>query len=55
VLSAVSKIQRMGRKPKLTEVQQAEARKRQAEGATLANWRTAITCGKSTILRLVAV
>src|SRR3954451_16294021 len=28
--------QRMGRKPKLTEAQQAEARKRRAEGATLA-------------------
>ena len=27
--------QRMGRKPKLTEEQQAEARKRRAEGATL--------------------
>src|SRR5207245_3753681 len=28
--------QRMGRKPKLTDAQQAEARKRRAEGATLA-------------------
>jgi hypothetical protein len=28
--------QRMGRKPKLTEAQQAEARRRRAEGATLA-------------------
>jgi DNA invertase Pin-like site-specific DNA recombinase len=32
---------RMGRKPKLTEAQQAEARKRRAEGAPSRNWRAA--------------
>jgi Helix-turn-helix domain of resolvase len=41
--------QRMGRKPKLTEAQQAEARKRRAEGATLAELARSYRVGKSTI------
>jgi hypothetical protein len=45
--------QRMGRKPKLTETQQAEARKRRAEGATLAELARSYGVGKSTISRLV--
>jgi putative DNA-invertase from lambdoid prophage Rac len=44
--------QRMGRKPKLTEAQQAEARKRRAEGATLAELARSYRVGKSTISRL---
>jgi Resolvase, N terminal domain/Helix-turn-helix domain of resolvase len=44
--------QRMGRKPKLTEAQQAEARKRRAEGATLAELARSYGVGKSTISRL---
>ena len=44
--------QRMGRKPKLTEEQQAEARKRRAEGATLAELARSYRVGKSTISRL---
>ena len=44
--------QRMGRKPKLTEEQQAEARKRRAEGATLAELARSYGVGKSTISRL---
>jgi DNA invertase Pin-like site-specific DNA recombinase len=44
--------QRMGRKPKLTDVQQAEARKRRAEGATLAEPARSYHVGKSTISRL---
>jgi DNA invertase Pin-like site-specific DNA recombinase len=44
--------QRMGRKPKLTEAQQAEARKRRAEGATLAELARGYGVGKSTISRL---
>ena len=46
--------QRMGRKPKLTEAQQAEARKRRAEGATLAELARIYGVGKSTISRLRA-
>ncbi|HWN77273.1 MAG TPA: recombinase family protein [Bradyrhizobium sp.] len=46
--------QRMGRKPKLTEAQQAEARKRRAEGATLAELARSYGVGKSTISRLAA-
>ena len=46
--------QRMGRKPKLTEAQQAEARKRRAEGATLAELARSYGVGKSTISRLTA-
>jgi hypothetical protein len=42
----------MGRKPKLTEAQQAEARKRRAEGATLAELARSYGVGKSTISRL---
>src|SRR5271165_6042624 len=44
--------QRMGRKPKLTETQQSEARKRRAEGATLAELARSYHVGKSTISRL---
>ena len=44
--------QRMGRKPKLTEEQQAEARKRRTEGATLAELARSYGVGKSTISRL---
>ena len=44
--------QRMGRKPKLTEAQQTEARKRRAEGATLAELARSYGVGKSTISRL---
>src|ERR1700758_1429461 len=38
--------QRMGRKPKLTEAQQAEARNRRAEGATLAELARSYGVGK---------
>jgi len=44
--------QRMGRKPKLTEAQQNEARKRRAQGATLAELARSYHVGKSTISRL---
>ena len=44
--------QRMGRKPKLTEAQQDEARRRRAEGATLAELARSYGVGKSTISRL---
>jgi hypothetical protein len=44
--------QRMGRKPKLTEEQQAEARRRRAEGTTLAELARSYDVGKSTISRL---
>jgi DNA-binding MurR/RpiR family transcriptional regulator len=42
----------MGRKPKLTEAQQAEARQRRAERATLAELARSYGVGKSTISRL---
>jgi DNA invertase Pin-like site-specific DNA recombinase len=44
--------QRMGRKPKLSEEQQTEARKRRAEDATLAELARSYGVGKSTISRL---
>ena len=44
--------QRMGGKPKLTEAQQDEARRRRAEGATLAELARSYGAGKSTISRL---
>jgi DNA invertase Pin-like site-specific DNA recombinase len=44
--------QRMGRRPKLTEAQQAEARRRRAQGATLAELARSYGVGKSTISRL---
>jgi DNA invertase Pin-like site-specific DNA recombinase len=44
--------QRMGRKPKLTDAQQDEARRRRAEGATLAELARSYGVGKSTISRL---
>jgi hypothetical protein len=44
--------QHMGRPPKLTAAQQAEARRRRAEGATLAELARSV--GKSTISRLAS-
>jgi DNA invertase Pin-like site-specific DNA recombinase len=44
----------MGRLPKLTRAQQAEARRRRAEGATLAELARSYGVGKSTISRLTA-
>jgi DNA invertase Pin-like site-specific DNA recombinase len=44
--------QHMGRPPKLTEQQQAEARRRRAQGATLAELARSYHVGKSTIARL---
>jgi DNA invertase Pin-like site-specific DNA recombinase len=44
--------QRMGRPPKLTPAQQAEARRRRAQGATLAELARSYGVGKSTISRL---
>ena len=49
---AVARGQRMGRPPKLTPAQQAEARKRRAEGATLAELARSYGVGKSAISRL---
>jgi DNA invertase Pin-like site-specific DNA recombinase len=49
---ATKRGQRMGRKPKLTDEQQAEARRRRAEGATLAELARSYHVGKSTITRL---
>ncbi len=46
--------QGMGRKPKLTEAQQAEARKRRVEGVTLAELARSYDVGKSTISRLAS-
>jgi DNA invertase Pin-like site-specific DNA recombinase len=51
---ATKRGRRMGRKPKLTEAQQDEARKRRAEGATLAQLARSYHVGKSTISRLAA-
>ena len=44
--------QHMGRPPKLTAAQQTEARRRRAEGATLAELARSYRVGKSTISRL---
>ena len=44
--------QHMGRPPKLTDAQKAEARRRRAEGATLAELACSYGVGKSTISRL---
>jgi DNA invertase Pin-like site-specific DNA recombinase len=46
--------QHMGRPPKLTPPQEAEARRRRAEGATLAELARSYHVGKSTISRLTA-
>jgi DNA invertase Pin-like site-specific DNA recombinase len=46
--------QHMGRPPKLTPAQQAEARRRRAQGATLAELARSYHVGKSTISRLTA-
>ena len=46
--------QHMGRPPKLTAAQQTEARRRRAEGATLAELARSYGVGKSTISRLTA-
>jgi len=45
--------QHMGRPPKLTDAQKAEARRRRAQGATLAELARSYGVGKSTISRLV--
>jgi DNA-binding MurR/RpiR family transcriptional regulator len=42
----------MGRKPKLTEAQQDDARPRRAEGATIAELARSYHVGKSTISRI---
>ena len=44
--------QHMGRKPKLPEAQQKEARQRRAQGATLAELARSYGVGTSTISRL---
>ena len=44
----------MGRPPKLTVAQQAEARRRRAEGVTLAELARSYHVGKSAISRLGA-
>ena len=44
--------QHMGRPPKLTDAQKAEARRRRAQGATLAELARSYGVGKSTISRL---
>jgi DNA invertase Pin-like site-specific DNA recombinase len=44
--------QHMGRPPKPTDAQKAEARRRRAQGATLAELARSYDVGKSTILRL---
>jgi DNA invertase Pin-like site-specific DNA recombinase len=44
--------QHMGRPPKLTPSQKAEARRRRAEGATLAEFACSYDVGKSAIPRL---
>src|ERR1700726_65014 len=44
--------QRMGRPPKLTDAQKAEARRRRAQGAKLAEFARSYDVGKSTISRL---
>src|SRR5271154_3642257 len=46
--------QHMGRPPKLTDAQKGEARRRRAEGATLAELACSYDVGKSTISRLTA-
>lgn len=46
--------QHMGRPSKLTDAQKAEARRRRAEGATLAELARSYDVGKSTISRLTA-
>jgi DNA invertase Pin-like site-specific DNA recombinase len=46
--------QRMGRPPKLTPAQKAEARRRRAQGTTLAELARSYDVGKSTISRLTA-
>src|ERR1700726_5063739 len=45
--------QRMGRKPKLTDAQKAEARRRRAQGATLAELARSYDVSQSTISRLM--
>jgi DNA invertase Pin-like site-specific DNA recombinase len=47
--------QHMGRPPKLTAAQKDEARKRRAEGATLAELARSYGVGKSTISRLMLI
>jgi DNA invertase Pin-like site-specific DNA recombinase len=45
--------QHMGRPPKLTEAQKAEARRRRAQGATLAELARSYDIAKSTISQLM--
>jgi DNA invertase Pin-like site-specific DNA recombinase len=47
--------QHMGRPPKLTDAQKVEARRRRAEGATLAELARSYDVGKSTISRLTGL
>jgi DNA invertase Pin-like site-specific DNA recombinase len=47
-----SRAQKRARPPKLTAAQQTEARRRRAEGATLAELARSYGVGKSTISRL---
>jgi DNA invertase Pin-like site-specific DNA recombinase len=49
---AVARGQHMGRPPKLTDAQKAEARKRRAEGATLNELADSYNVGRATISRL---
>jgi DNA invertase Pin-like site-specific DNA recombinase len=49
---AVARGQHMGRPPKLTPQQQREARRRRAEGATLAELAKSYNVGRTTISRL---
>src|SRR5580700_3081706 len=49
---SIARGQHMGRPPKLTDAQKAEARRRRAEGATLAELARSYGVGKSTISRL---
>ena len=52
---ATARGQHMGRPPKLNPTQQAEARRRRAEGATLKELAKSYTVGSATISRLSAI
>lgn len=49
---AIARGQHMGRPPKLTNAQRAEARKRRAEGATLNELADSYNAGRATISSL---
>ena len=49
---AIARGQHMGRPPKLTDAQKAEARRRRAEGATLKELANSYNVGRATISRL---